>query len=269
MKSGQPRLLVSVRNAEEAIAACLGGADIIDVKEPLNGSLGRASAEVMESIAASLADCAADRVPTASEAMMQEAVATKRPLSLALGEVDEWLGDSGSLSLQMQSVVASSRPRYLKLGLSGLCSQGLASEHSWKDDWKRVRAMLSGDHSWVAVAYADHQRAEAPDTFDVCAEAIESGCSVLLIDTFVKDGTTLLDWLPLPKLRELRVVTASANLQLALAGRVTERELPALLSLSPDIVAVRGAVCLGGDRTATVCSDRVKSMVTSLRDCSG
>ena len=107
VKSGPPRLLVSVRNAEEAIAACCGGADIIDVKEPLNGSLGRASAEVMESIAASLSDCAADCTPTATEPMLHDAVATPRPLSLALGEVDEWLGDSGSLPFQMQSVIAA------------------------------------------------------------------------------------------------------------------------------------------------------------------
>ena len=36
-----PQLLVSVRNATEAAAAVLGGADILDVKEPANGPLGR------------------------------------------------------------------------------------------------------------------------------------------------------------------------------------------------------------------------------------
>ena len=34
------KLLVSVRSADEAEVALEGGADIIDVKEPLHGSLG-------------------------------------------------------------------------------------------------------------------------------------------------------------------------------------------------------------------------------------
>ena len=34
------KLLVSVRDAAEAIDALAGGADLIDVKEPLAGSLG-------------------------------------------------------------------------------------------------------------------------------------------------------------------------------------------------------------------------------------
>ncbi|MFM7835691.1 MAG: (5-formylfuran-3-yl)methyl phosphate synthase, partial [Planctomycetaceae bacterium] len=38
------RLLVSVRSADEAVVAATGGADIIDIKEPRHGSLGRPSA---------------------------------------------------------------------------------------------------------------------------------------------------------------------------------------------------------------------------------
>ena len=37
-----PGLLVSVRSAAEALAALAGGADVIDVKEPNQGSLGAA-----------------------------------------------------------------------------------------------------------------------------------------------------------------------------------------------------------------------------------
>ena len=38
----RPGLLVSVRSADEAIAALAGGADVIDVKEPNRGALGAA-----------------------------------------------------------------------------------------------------------------------------------------------------------------------------------------------------------------------------------
>ena len=46
-----PKLLVSVRTIEEARAALAGGADIIDIKEPTRGSLGRADEAVLTSIA--------------------------------------------------------------------------------------------------------------------------------------------------------------------------------------------------------------------------
>ena len=40
-------LLVSVRSAEEAASALEGGAALIDIKEPVRGSLGRADANVI------------------------------------------------------------------------------------------------------------------------------------------------------------------------------------------------------------------------------
>ena len=41
------RLLVSVRNAEEAESALQGGADILDAKEPANGALGKVDATTL------------------------------------------------------------------------------------------------------------------------------------------------------------------------------------------------------------------------------
>src|SRR5262249_6225382 len=45
-----PRLLVSVRDVREAEAALAGGADLIDIKEPAHGPLGRADDAVIEFI---------------------------------------------------------------------------------------------------------------------------------------------------------------------------------------------------------------------------
>src|SRR5438552_9682827 len=62
-----PRLLVSVRDAAEAYAALAGGADLIDVKEPTRGPLGRADD-------ATIAD-------------VVRAVGGRVPVSAALGEL--------------------------------------------------------------------------------------------------------------------------------------------------------------------------------------
>lgn len=47
-----PRLLVSVRDAAEAEAACLAGADLVDAKDPDRGALGALSPEVVRAIVA-------------------------------------------------------------------------------------------------------------------------------------------------------------------------------------------------------------------------
>ncbi|MFM9068482.1 MAG: (5-formylfuran-3-yl)methyl phosphate synthase, partial [Planctomycetota bacterium] len=59
------RLLVSVRNAQEAQAAHRGGAQLIDLKEPRQGSLGA--------------------VPPADWPSIQAALPSSVPLSVALG----------------------------------------------------------------------------------------------------------------------------------------------------------------------------------------
>ena len=43
-------LLISVRSAREAEIALCGGADLIDVKEPARGSLGRAKGSVIRDV---------------------------------------------------------------------------------------------------------------------------------------------------------------------------------------------------------------------------
>jgi uncharacterized protein (UPF0264 family) len=268
--SGIPRLLVSVRNADEALMAARGGADIIDVKEPSKGSLGRASLENLLAIADALKQQQqhADRVRT-------EPV----PLSVALGEVQEWSESSslfggdfrgGSTSLSSDAndgicrAISELQPTYMKLGLSQIVAVSRQGVDRWRNSWIDVRCRFSGNHEWVAVAYADYQRAEAPTPDDVLEAALETNCSVLLIDTFVKDGTNLLDWLPVEEITSLRKTTAAHGLQLALAGRVTLMDLPLLLPLQPDIIAVRGAVCESGERTAEVSETLVAEFIERL-----
>jgi len=256
--------------------AVRGGADIVDVKEPSLGSLGRASLENLQAIARMLQDPAVRVSGSQNEPI---------PLSIALGEVQEWNDSSTLFASEFLSQLASSatnpssssqtsgalceaisqlKPRYMKLGLSQVAAEARGA-HNWRNSWIDVRCRFSGDHEWVAVAYADHQRAHSPALSDVLEAALETNCSVLLIDTFVKDGTNLFDWLPIEAVASLRKATAAHGLQLALAGRITMLDLPALLPLQPDIVAVRGAVCEAGERTATVSEKHVAEFVERLR----
>jgi uncharacterized protein (UPF0264 family) len=108
------KLLVSVRNAEEARAALRGGADVIDVKEPDNGPLGMAGAEAIAAVvdvvgeglrAEGQGPRAKGRGPRAESqlkipatgvdrreppARMENPSTSSVPVSAALGEVLDW-----------------------------------------------------------------------------------------------------------------------------------------------------------------------------------
>jgi 8-oxo-dGTP pyrophosphatase MutT (NUDIX family) len=110
------------------------------------------------------------------------------------------------------------------------------------------------------VAYADAARVGAPPVEHVLAWSVEHRAAGLLIDTAVKDGRGLFDWLDVVTLRGLVAAAGEADLLIALAGSLKGRSLEQAVALGPDIVAVRGAACKRGDRRGRVDVDQVKAL---------
>ena len=217
------QLLVSVRDAAEARIALEAGADIIDVKEPDRGSLGRAD--------------------DATIAAVDRLVSGRRLVTAALGE------------LLHEPILPAGFGGWVKAGLAGCAGDG-----TWRYRLQRFAA-ASCSHRLVVAAYADWQLAKAPHPWDVCQFATEIQCAGMLIDTCNKDGRTLLDWLPLERLSELLQRCHEAGLRLALAGALREAQIDQLLPLEPDIIAVRGAACREGARRATIDGEAVARLV--------
>ena len=122
------KLLISVRSAEEARIALHAGADIIDVKEPTRGSLGRSSLETIHEIA--------------------EIIANQAPLSVALGE---WYQ---SRSLKVPQNIA-----WAKVGFSH-CSTALERHRGWLI-WLKTQQKLQSTRL-IGVIYADRIRVNGP-----------------------------------------------------------------------------------------------------------
>lgn len=204
-------LLVSVRSVREADIALAHGADIVDVKEPQRGSLGRAD----------------DRVLLA----VQRQAAGRAVVSAAFGELQE------SPEPPPRQFVG-----LIKVGLSATDSQQIK-------DWFRKCPFRQ---RVVPVAYADWQRAGGPPPQAV----LELACSIkvpgVLLDTWHKDGSRLLDWLTMSCLKKLRRDADQMGLFLAFAGSLRLSDVPRLLELKPDILGFRGAACQGADRTQTL-----------------
>jgi uncharacterized protein (UPF0264 family) len=222
-------LLVSVRSAAEAEAALAGGAALIDVKEPARGSLGRA-----------------DDVAIAA---VLRAVAGRRPVSAALGE------------LPGKMVPFHFALAFAKWGLAGC-----GGRPDWSGELLQAARLLPPSCRPVAVAYADWQRAAAPSPAAVCSFVRARSCGAFLIDTWRKDGTTLLDWLTLDELYGLSDQCRAAGIPIALAGSLGAEQLRQLRPLRPDWFAVRGAACRDGRRTQTIDAERVRRLVDVLAE---
>lgn len=222
------QLLVSVRNAAEAEAALRGGADIIDAKEPRNGALGPVDIGELDAIT--------------------QAVGGSKSISAACGELlDLDRGELGNIAFNESSI------RYRKFGLVG------AADHDWQSQAKSLVTHINqtGPSKTIVVAYADHERCGAPHLQEVLDWALSETLAGLLIDTGVKDGSSLFDWLAEPVITRAISSLHEQGQLIALAGSLHGDTIHRAIRLRPSIVGVRGAACSFVDRNASIDESRV------------
>jgi len=223
--AAKPRLLVSVRDATEARAALFGGVDILDIKEPARGPLGRADNQTIEQII--------------------QVTNGQRPVTAALGELNEQ---------DRQAIPAGLT--HVKIGLAGE-----AAHPDWQNE---LQDRFSGWPAPVAVAYADHNKIGAPDLQAVLQWCETHRPVGLLVDTAFKDGSTLLDHLSPIVLAQVIERVRQMGLFIALAGSLKGDSLQQVVDLQPDIVAVRSAACKDGIRDNSIDSQRVAEIKSLL-----
>ncbi len=216
------QLVISVRGPDEALVALEAGADVIDVKEPALGSLGAAS--------------------PATLAAVVRRVAGRVPLSAALGELRDVVAAAGVDAAGKDSL-AQHIPAELLFAKFGLAGCGKLVD--WRQHWKTALGRFPPSVAAVGVVYADWQAAHAPPPWQVIAAAAQLECRVVLVDTYTKNGRSLLDHWTLHDVRAHIDACRQHGLQVALAGSLTRDMLAQVLPLAPDYVAVRGAACDG------------------------
>lgn len=228
------RVLVSVANLDDARAALAGGADIVDAKAPSAGALGAVAPGVLAAIAG--------------------VVAGRRPLSAALG-------DAADASVAAAAIgAAAAGADYVKLAFAG---------HPAPPDLVALlthvrRSLDRAGHeqcALVAAAYADRSGAgDGPAPPAVIDAAAAAGSDGVLVDTADKARGSLLDVADPVTIGGWIRHAHARGLWLALAGRLTSRDLPRLAALGADLVGVRGAVCTGG-REGAVSADLVRQLM--------
>lgn len=224
------RLLVSVVDAAEARLAVAGGVDVVDVKNPAEGSLGAPVPDVIASV--------------------RDALPPGLPLSAAIGDLPPLPGTAALAALG----AARSGAAFVKLGLFGPSVVEDAAAVL-----RAAREAVGAGTAVVAVAYADAERVPSRPLPPAALVAVarEAGVAGCLIDTAIKDGSGLLAWLDAGALAGLVAEAHAAGLEMALAGELRAEDLAAIRATGADIAGVRSAACRDGRRTAALDPARI------------
>jgi uncharacterized protein (UPF0264 family) len=229
------RLLVSVRDLREAEIAVAAQVDWLDVKDPNQGPLGRPRFET----ASAIAQLAARLSPGLR-------------VSVALGESRE-----ASMLELLDYVQHFDEATSFKLAFSNR-NHGSTSEIPVDDDrrnWSLLFRELAGRLSrgrLIPVFYADREFARGPAWEAVVELASEVGGNRILIDTFNKDGRSLINHLNHDVLAEMIHFAAEQCISVAVAGSLRKSEIPTLMKVGADVIGVRGAACKATNRVDSI-----------------
>ena len=135
---------------------------------------------------------------------------------------------------------------YIKVGLYGTKDYDEAVEVM--ENVAKTIKDVDNDTIVVAAGYADAHRVGAVDPMEIPKVAKDAGCDLAMLDTAVKDGHTLFDYLSIEDLEKFVNEAHSYGLKTALAGSVKKEQLKPLNDIGCDVVGIRGAACVGGDR---------------------
>jgi uncharacterized protein (UPF0264 family) len=219
------KLLVSVVDKTEASDSIKGGAHIIDVKNPKEGSLGANFPRVIKQV--------------------KEVTPKNLEVSATIGDLPNLPGTASLAALG----AAVSGVDYVKVGLFGVKT----SEEATALMREVVRAVKDYDSGLKTIAsgYADFRYVGCVNPLELPEVAHKAGADGVLVDVKIKNGkNNLFNFLTDKKLKELVNKAHNYNLLAALAGSLDKQDIPRVHNLGADIIGVRGAVCTKKDRVA-------------------
>ncbi|QIB36317.1 hypothetical protein G3A50_16545 [Ancylobacter pratisalsi] len=212
-----PGLLASVADLHEMELARVGGADIVDLKQPAFGALGAWSSESLT--AAVMLWNAWEAQDVSSVRPLLSATAGDQPMVPAL------------LRAAAERVAATGVP-IVKVGL-------FASKHT--NECVEALAPLASRARMIGVLFADQR----PD-FAILASLSRAGFTGVMIDTADKTAGRLTDHFDALTLGQFIAEAKRHGLMSGLAGSLALEDIATLAGVGADYLGFRGALCSGG-----------------------
>ncbi|GBG15925.1 uncharacterized protein NMK_3543 [Novimethylophilus kurashikiensis] len=216
-------MLASVTSAAEATLVLEAGADIIDLKNPAEGALGALPAErILEVV---------------------EFVDGRKPVSATVGDLP-----------MVPAILQDAVMRTASLGVD-FVKVGFFGEGGRQACIEALMPLAQEGISIVAVLFADQQF--DPTLLPYLAEA---GFYGAMIDTADKFQGGLRSWMDEAALRSFVVDAKRVGLLTGLAGSLRAADILPLLSIGPDYLGFRGALCGNDHRESTLDPARVSAI---------
>ena len=229
-------VLVSVRNVEEAKIALRAGVDLIDLKEPEKAAMGMVDLSVVSHI--------------------KNALPSNLSLSMACGELCD---------VPKHPDFLPSGISFYKFGLSNCKSAG-----SWVDNLSLLKEqvlLLSKSAFVVPVIYGDYLKANSSHPFALLELLFEHSFFVIMVDTWGKDGSSILDWITVDELLQIQKKCDFHNVKFALAGSLNLERVTFLIraGFNPAWFGFRGAVCKERSRNKTIDFDLTSDLISGVK----
>ena len=249
-----PNLLISIRNEQESeVAFEVLNANLqvaqrlapwIDLKEPSRGSIGRPDLATAHQTYDRCLEFERNSLPQQS-----------LNFSIALGELsestDEEIADYCS---------GFGADVFFKIALAGL-----ENDPQWQDRAIRIIQTVGSPSQWILVHYADAEKAQAPTWDEILAVSKQAGCRYILVDTWSKDGRSLLEIMSPETLKHMAAHANAMGLQVAMAGALRAAHMDRLIEIAPSWVGFRSDLCEARERNSSLNPDRLNAVLEMFR----
>jgi uncharacterized protein (UPF0264 family) len=220
------RLLVSIRDVNEAVLAVGAGVDIVDVKDPDSGVLGQMASGTISAIVA--------------------AVGNRYPTSATTGDLLPGRDDICAAAEQ----VAATGVDFVKVGF-------------WPGHRRRTIQQL-GERVAQRAHLVGVLLADMDPDFSLLPVMAEAGFAGAMMDVAGK-GTSLPNRVTADHLATFIARCRDNGLMSGLAGSLRIDHIPFLVGLAPDVLGFRGGLCVNLDRTLALDAAAVSRAVAVLR----
>jgi len=226
------KMLASVNSLEEALLVQDYNVDIIDLKQPAEGALGR--------------------LPYQEVAEIVDNLSLQSQISATIGDLPMQPDLIYAATLEM----ATTGVDYIKIGFFP------------GGDWQGCISILADvvrkGYGLIAVLFADAK----PD-FAIIEDLAKVGFRGVMLDTMNKQHGSLRQFLNMDELALFVNEAKQYELLTGLAGSLTANDISELLSLNADYLGFRGALCKQGDRIMALDDRQIKEirgLIVSLPD---
>ena len=234
------KVLITVTSKSELTSILGLKIDIIDVKNPKEGSLGAPSIAVLREL-----------VEIVRKNMKSE-------ISVPIGDVPNL---PGLISLAIFGV-CNIGVDYLKIGLFG--PKNVEDANLLLKEAKNAIDLSESNAKLVVVGYADYRRMGCLNPLSIPEIAYKCEAEVAMIDTLVKNGektTTLLNY---QELANFTKTCHNLGLKAAIAGSLDASDIEIAYSAGFDVIGFRGAVCKKG-RTSQLDPEKVVRILNKIK----